>query len=107
MVEILTTALFDRWFDGLRDGRARARVQVRIDLAADGNFGDHKSVGGGLLEMRLDHGPGYRRYYTVRGHVVVILLAGGEKSGQARDIAVAQGLLRQLEGGSPDDTRTH
>lgn len=96
MNEILTTEVFERWFSGLRDGRARARVQVRIDRAAEGNFGDHKAIGGGLLEMRIAYGPGYRIYYTLRGTAVVILVAGGNKSGQARDITVARDLLRQL-----------
>ena len=96
MNEILTTEVFERWFADLRDSRARAKVQVRIDRAADGNFGDHKSIGGGILEMRIAYGPGYRIYYTLRGTAVVILLAGGDKSGQARDIAVARDLLRQL-----------
>ncbi len=95
-MDILRTELFSSWFGRLEDRRARACIQVRIDRAEDGNFGDHKSVGNGVSEMRIDYGPGYRVYYTLRGTTMIILLAGGDKSSQARDIKTAQALARQL-----------
>ncbi|MYM86099.1 type II toxin-antitoxin system RelE/ParE family toxin [Rugamonas sp. FT82W] len=95
-MDILQTELFSSWFRCLRDRRARAYIQVRIDRAEDGNLGDHKFVGDGVSEMRIDYGPGYRLYYTFRGTSLIILLAGGDKSSQAKDIAAAQALARQL-----------
>lgn len=97
MLNIRTTDAFDRWFHRLRDLRARARVQARIDRLAMGNPGDHKSVGGGINELRIDEGPGYRVYYTHRGSVVVILLCGGNKSTQQADIDEAKALAANLE----------
>ena len=76
MPEVRQTAIFARWFAGLRDRRARARIQVRIDRLAIGNPGDVKPVGGGVSEMRIDYGPGYRVYFAARGTSLVILLAG-------------------------------
>jgi putative addiction module killer protein len=95
-MDILQTELFSSWFSRLKDRRAWACIQVRIDRAEDGNFGDHKSVGNGVSEMRIDYGPGYRVYYTLRGTTMIILLAGGDKSSQAKDIKTAQALARQL-----------
>jgi len=89
--------VFDGWFDSLRDKQAARRIQVRIDRAQDGNFGDHKSVGEGVSEMRIHHGPGFRVYFTVRGTEIIILLAGGDKATQAKDIHIAQELARQLK----------
>ena len=97
MKTIYTTETFDGWFDSLRDKQAARRIQVRIDRAEEGNFGDHKSVGDGVLEMRIHHGPGFRVYFTLRGMEIVILLAGGDKSSQTKDIAIAQELARQLK----------
>lgn len=97
MKTIFTTETFDSWFESLRDRQAARRIQARIDRAEDGNFGDHKSVGEGVSEMRIHHGPGFRVYFTLRGLEVVILLAGGDKSSQARDIQAAQALARQLK----------
>ena len=94
---IYTTEIFDGWFDSLRDKLAARRIQARIDRAEEGNFGDHKSVGEGVSEMRIHHGPGFRVYFTLRGLEVVILLAGGDKSSQAKDIQTAQELARQLK----------
>lgn len=96
MKSILTTDTFDRWFSGLRDKRAALRVQMRIDRAEDGNFGDCQPVGEGVSEMRIHYGPGYRVYFTLRGHELVILLAGGDKSSQPKDIKAAIELARQL-----------
>ena len=93
---ILTTAVFDRWFERLRDRKAAARVQARIDRAEMGNLGDCKPVGGGVSEMRIDHGPGYRVYFVQRGHELIILLAGGEKGSQGKDIDAAKALAKQV-----------
>ena len=96
MIEIRKTALFAEWLDGLRDLRARARVQVRIERLASGLVGDVKPVGESVSELRIDYGPGYRVYFTKRGGAVVILLAGGDKRTQAADIRTAQRLARNL-----------
>jgi putative addiction module killer protein len=93
---IFTTRVFDTWFSRLRDRRAAARIQARIDRAESGNLGDCKPVGEGVSEMRVDVGPGYRVYFLQRGTEVVILLAGGEKSTQAKDIAAAKRLAKQV-----------
>jgi putative addiction module killer protein len=93
---IFTTPVFDSWFRRLRDRLAAARIQARIDRAESGNLGDCKPVGEGVSEMRVDVGPGYRVYFLQRGTEVVILLAGGEKSTQAKDIAAAKRLARQV-----------
>lgn len=97
MKSIYTTEVFDAWFVSLRDSLAARRIQARIDRAEDGNLGDHHAVGEGVSEMRIHHGPGYRVYFTQRGQEIVILLAGGDKSSQARDIHTAQQLARQLK----------
>lgn len=93
----LPDGFFTRWFEGLRDRQARARIQARIDRLEQGHFGDAQSVGDGVSELRLFHGPGYRIYFTRRSLVIVILLTGGDKSSQAKDIAKAKSLARQLE----------
>lgn len=90
-------AEFAAWLDGLKDNRAKAAILNRMDRAARGNFGDWKSLDGGLFEMRIDVGPGYRVYYTQRGLVVYVLLLGGDKRKQARDIKRARQMMRQLE----------
>lgn len=86
MFEIRKTETFARWLDGLRDIRARVRIQIRIERLASGNAGDVRPVGEGVSEMRIDYGPGYRVYFTKRGREVVVLLAGGDKRTQAADI---------------------
>jgi len=96
MVEIRKTDLFAKWLDNLRDIQAKARVLVRIERLALGNAGDVKPVGEGISEMRIDHGPGYRVYFTRRGSELIILLAGGDKSSQSADIKVALRLARDL-----------
>ena len=96
MTEVRKTETFARWLDDLRDLRARARVQVRIERLAAGNVGDVKAVGDGVSELRIDYGPGYRVYFTKRGRAVVILLAGGVKHTQAADIRIAQRLAASL-----------
>lgn len=97
MIEIRTTGVFDKWLRKLRDAQARSRILVRIDRLSLGNAGDTKSVGEGVSEMRIDHGPGYRVYFTRRGETVIMLLVGGDKSAQDRDIAKAIELARGLE----------
>ncbi len=86
---VLTTERFDRWFVALRDLPSKRRIQARIDRVEDGHFGDYKPVGEHVCEMRIHCGPGYRVYFTMRGTQVVILLAGGDKSTQVADIALA------------------
>ena len=90
MIEVLKSRTFDAWLMALRDRQAAARIQVRIDRLALGNPGDVKSVGHGLSELRVDHGPGYRVYFAQRGATLLILLCGGDKSSQDRDIAKAR-----------------
>jgi putative addiction module killer protein len=99
MVEVRETAVFADWLAALRDDRARARIASRIDRLAAGNPGDAKPIGGGLSELRIDYGPGYRVYFQQRGRVLVILLCGGDKSSQAADIERAAALARELDTG--------
>ncbi len=96
MVEIRKTARFVQWLDSLRDLRARARVQVRIERLAAGNSGDVEPVGEGVSELRISYGPGYRVYFKKHGQELILLLAGGDKSTQARDIRTALALARNL-----------
>ncbi|MCY4431914.1 MAG: type II toxin-antitoxin system RelE/ParE family toxin [Rhodospirillales bacterium] len=96
MIEIRQTERFTEWFSTLRDSRAKGRIDVRIRRLSLGNPGDVRSVGKGVSELRIDHGPGYRVYFTRRGRDVVILLAGGDKRTQARDIQDAQQLACNL-----------
>jgi len=96
MLEIRKTETYAQWIDNLRDLQARARVQARIERLAAGNPGDVKAVGEGVSELRIDYGPGYRVYFTKRGHKVVILLAGGDKTTQAADIKIALRLAHNL-----------
>lgn len=95
MVEVRVTRGFVRWFEGLRDRRAQMRIQARIDKLALGKFGDVKSVGQGVSELRIDHGLGYRVYFVRRGEFVVILLCGGDKRTQSADIAAAQRMAKE------------
>ena len=97
MIEIRQTEPFARWLQRLNDARARARIRVRIDRLALGLPGDVKAVGGGVSELRIDYGPGYRVYFVRRGRAVFLLLAGGDKSTQTRDIALAQRLARDVQ----------
>jgi putative addiction module killer protein len=97
MIEIRKTDLFAKWIDDLKDVKARARIQVRIERLASGNPGDVAPVGDGVSELRIDYGPGYRVYFTQRGRELVILLAGGDKSTQRRDIRAALKLAGTLE----------
>ena len=96
MIEIRKTEAFAKWIDGLSDIRARARIQVRIERLAAGNPGDVKAAGEGISELRIDYGPGYRVYYKKTGQTIVVLLAGGDKRTQNRDIKIAQRLAKDL-----------
>jgi putative addiction module killer protein len=95
MLTIRQTTIYKAWFAGLRDERARARIDVRIKRLALGNAGDVKPVGEGVSELRIDYGPGYRVYFAQRGSEIVLLLCGGDKRRQDRDIREAQSLNRQ------------
>jgi len=95
-MEIRQTEVYARWFDSLRDRRARARIDVRIRRLSLGNPGDVRPVGEGVSELRIDYGPGYRVYFVQRGPALVVLLAGGDKDTQDRDIRTAIELARDL-----------
>ena len=97
MNSIYTTEVFDVWFEHLRDKQAARRIQARIDRAEEGNFGNCSPVGDGVSEMHIHFGPGYRVYFSQRGLEIVILLAGGDKSTQAKDIKTAIGLAQQFK----------
>ena len=96
MVEIRQTNDYAKWFEKLRDPQARARILVRVRRLSLGNPGDVRSVGDGVSEMRIDYGPGYRVYFTWQGDVIVVLLIGGDKRTQQRDIEKAKTLAKQL-----------
>ena len=93
---VVKSDTFLRWLKSVRDSRARARIALRLDRLESGNFGDHKAVGGGVSELRIDVGVGYRVYYTMRKQTVVLLLCGGDKSSQQEDIHRAQQMARTL-----------
>ena len=96
LIEVRQTEVYTRWFSRLRDRRARARIDLRIRRLSLGNPGDVRPVGAGVSELRIDYGPGYRVYFVRRGSALVILLAGGDKSSQQRDITRARDLARGL-----------
>lgn len=87
---------FDEWFDSLRDKRMQAAVDARLARMRAGNFGDYKAVGGGVFELRMALGPGLRVYYGLHGRQIVVLLGGGDKNSQPRDIRRAQQLWQQF-----------
>ncbi len=103
MVGVFTTEGFDRRIRRLKDRQGRLRILERIDRLAHGNPGDTKSVGQGVLELRLTYGPGYRVYYATQGDRVVLLLCGGDKSTQQRDIGMAQQLAADWRSEEKDD----
>ena len=96
MIGLRQTEIFRDWLAVLRDKQAAAIIRRRITRLELGNFGDTKTIGGGVGELRIDFGPGYRLYFTRRGQEVVILLCGGDKGSQARDIARAKQLAKEL-----------
>ena len=95
MIQIEVTDEFDKWLKGLRDLQAKERIFERIRRLRDGNAGDVRPVGKGVSEMRISYGPGYRLYYAQRGHALVILLCGGDKSSQKTDIARAVAMVKR------------
>jgi putative addiction module killer protein len=97
VVQVRQTEAYAKWFAGLRDRVARARIDIRIRRLSLGNSGDAKPVGGGVLELRVDHGPGYRVYFIQHGEVVIVLLAGGNKSTQENDIRRAKSLAKDFK----------
>jgi putative addiction module killer protein len=96
MIQIQQTEACAKWFSGLRDRIARARIDIRLRRLSPGNAGDAWSVGNGVSELRVDRGPGYRIYFIQRGEVVIVLLAGGDKSTQDKDIRNAKALAKGL-----------
>ena len=96
MIEVRQTVLFAKWFEQLRDQQAKARIAVRIRRAEGGNLGDVKFFGG-IGEMRISYGPGYRLYFAKRGEALIILLCGGDKGSQSRDVPAAQAMAKELE----------
>ena len=94
-VHLLASDVFDRWISKLGDRRAKAKIQVRIDRLQRGNAGDVGPVGEGVSEMRVDFGPGYRIYFKQQGSQIILLLCGGDKTSQAKDIKLAKELARQ------------
>jgi putative addiction module killer protein len=96
-MRIRTTELYRDWINALKDRAARARIQMRVDRLAHGNPGQHRNLAGGISELKIDVGPGYRVYYTQRGDELIILLVGGDKSSQQSDITLAQDLMRNLQ----------
>jgi putative addiction module killer protein len=101
VAEIYRTDVFDDWLRSLRDLQGRARIDVRIRRLANGNPGDVRPVGQGVSELRIDFGPGYRVYFAARGDDLILLLAGGDKSSQARDIASALALYEEWKAEDP------
>lgn len=97
MIEVRKTAQFTKWFDSLKDRKARARIQARIDRVEMGHFGDVEPVGEGVSELRIFYGPGYRVYFMQSSAVLVILLSGGDKDSQQADIAKAKEIAKQVE----------
>ena len=97
MYLIEKTDTFDTWLKKLKNYRAKAKILAKLKMIEVGNFGDHKFIGAGVSEIRIDYGPGYRLYYTKKGNELVLLLVGGSKSSQKKDIVKAQKLLEELE----------
>jgi putative addiction module killer protein len=91
------TNVFDRWLGNLRDQKAKDKILDRMLYTMEGNLGDHHSVGGGVSEMRIQYGPGYRLYYTERGEEIILLLCGGNKNSQQRDIAKAKAMVKEIK----------
>ncbi len=96
MIEIRETSAYASWFTSLRDRTAKARIDIRIRRLSLGNFGDTRPVGEGVTELRIHYGPGYRIYLKKQDDALVILLAGGDKSSQDKDIRLAKDLARNL-----------
>ena len=97
MYTLYQTHEFQDWLDGLNDRRAQVRIAARLRLAEAGNLGDWQPVGGAVSELRIEFGPGYRLYFTRRGKLLIVMLAGGDKSSQKRDIKRARSIAAKLE----------
>ena len=95
--EIYTINIFDKWLTGVKDTQHRARIVNRFDHIQQGNFGDHKNLGGNLFELRFFFGPGFRTYYTIKEGRVIFLLCGGDKSTQSKDVKKARTIMGELE----------
>ncbi|MDO5356616.1 MAG: type II toxin-antitoxin system RelE/ParE family toxin [Conchiformibius sp.] len=94
---VQTTEIFDEWLEKLSDRQAKARIAARLIRAASGNLGNWRSVGGGVSEMKIDVGQGYRLYYTIQGQIVIFMLMGGSKATQQADIARAKQMKQEME----------
>ena len=97
MIEIRQTERYAKWFKALKDHKARARIDIRIRRLSLGNPGDVKPVGEGVSEMRIDYGPGYRVYFLTKGKELILLLIGGDKSTQEKDIAKAKQIAKDVD----------
>lgn len=97
-MQILRTVDFAKWLSGLRDAVGRAKILARIDRLEEGNPGKTRSVGAGVVEMKIDYGPGYRVYYVQRGRILILLLCGGDKSTQQNDIQRAKAIAAEWAG---------
>lgn len=95
--ELQSTQVFKQWLTDLKDATVRNKILTRLDRISNGNFGDHKAIDGGLFELRFVFGAGLRIYYTVKNGQVVLLLVGGDKSSQQRDIDKAKSIMKALE----------
>ena len=98
MFTVEQTVTFQRWLDGLRDSRAQKSIASRIRRISVGNLGDVKVIGSGVSELRIDYGPGYRLYFMRRGAMIILLLAGGDKRTQKKDIEVALAMAKEIRG---------
>ena len=96
LMRVQITEVYRNWINSLKDTSGRARIQVRVDRLVNGNPGQHRALTDGVSELKIDFGPGYRVYYTERGGVLIVLLAGGDKSTQQQDIRAAISLAKNL-----------
>ena len=103
MSQLKETETYGRWIDGLRDKAAQVRIVARTKRLLTENAGDHKKLSGGISELRIDYGPGYRVYYTRHGSEIILLLAGGDKRTQTKDIETARRLAKDYKDGDMDD----
>ncbi len=98
-IKIITTKQFEEWYRAIRDVRSRRKIALRIDRLKVGNFGDWKSVGEGVFELRIPFGPGFRVYFARKRNILVVILCGGDKNSQSKDIKKAQEIWREIEDG--------